>query len=84
MHLKNAESNHNRIECNLIVNRLESNHSEFAKIVLESNRKPMNRESIRFAVYPKIYSHNFYSIKYKNMYSRVLEKRVPCSKQRQN
>ncbi len=46
----------NRIELKLIVNNLKSNRSEFAKIVLESNRKPMNRESNRFAVYPKIHS----------------------------
>ncbi len=45
---------------NQIVNRIEFycelNRSEFTKIVLESNRKPMNRESNRFAVYPKIHS----------------------------
>ena len=42
MHLKNAESNrYNRIEFNC-----ESNRSKFAKIVLESNRKPMNRNRI--------------------------------------
>ncbi len=40
---------------NLTVNCLESNHSEFAKIILESNRNPMNCESNRFAVYPKIH-----------------------------
>ncbi len=34
----------------------ESNCSEFAKIALESNRKPVYRESNRFAVYPKIHS----------------------------
>ncbi len=46
----------NRIESNLILNRIELNRSEFAKIVLESNQKPMNRESNRFTVYPKIHS----------------------------
>ncbi len=47
---------------NRIKNRIEFycelNRSEFAKIVPESNRKPMNRESNRFAVYPKIHSPN--------------------------
>ena len=47
MHLKNAESNrYIRIKSNLIVNRIELNRSKFAKIILESNRKPMNRNRI--------------------------------------
>ncbi len=46
----------NRIEPNCIVKLIELNRSELAKIVLESNRKPMNHESNRFAVYSKIHS----------------------------
>jgi len=41
---------------NLDVNRIELNRSEFAQIVLESNQKPMNRESF----YPKIHSPSFF------------------------
>ncbi len=49
----------NPIESNFI---FESNRSEFAKIALESNRKPVNRESNRFAVYPKIHSSSLQSL----------------------
>lgn len=50
--------NYHESKSNHIGNQIKLNHSELAKIVPDSNQKPMNHQSNHFAVYPKIHILN--------------------------